>query len=91
MEIKDKAYLALKQLGGRATESKLVDEYIKMYPDYEDGYNKTVSTSIQKIKGCIYSILVLSNKHNNISFDKSVYPHEYYIINSNVNKQNIII
>ena len=53
MEIKDKAYLALIQLGGRATESKLVDEYIKMYPDYDKDHTQTEKTSKEKIRGTL--------------------------------------
>lgn len=41
LTIKDKAYLALQQLGGRATEAQLVEKYIKMYPDYDKNYTKT--------------------------------------------------
>lgn len=92
MEIKDKAYLALKYLGGRATESQLVDQYIKMNPDYDIDYNETESTSIQKLRGSINSRLVLNNAHDNISLDKSVSPYEYYITDmSQQNQQNIII
>jgi hypothetical protein len=91
MEIKDKAYLALKKLGGRATEGQLLDEYIKMNPNYADGYSKTDSSSVQKLRGSINSRLVLNNAHDDISLDKSVQPYEYYIINFNINKQNIVI
>jgi hypothetical protein len=83
MEIKDKAYMALKKLGGRATELQLVDEYIKMYPDYADGYNETKSGSKQKLKGSINSRLVLNNAHDDINIDKSTQPYEYYITNFN--------
>ena len=56
MKIKDKAYITLQKLGGRATETQLVKEYIKMYPDYDKNYTEA------KIRGTINAELLFYPK-----------------------------
>lgn len=85
MKIKDKAYLVLLELGGRATEGELVDKYIETYPDYDKNYKETVTTSKGKIRGTINAELDRNSLHKNIKVDKSKKPHEYYI------KKHIVI
>lgn len=94
MTIKDKAYLALRSLGGRATEGQLVDKYIEMYPDYDKNHNPTDTTSKEKIRGTISAVLISNTQHENIKVDRSKKPFEYYIAddpNSLIMNQNIVI
>ena len=81
MTIKNKAYLTLQQLGGRATESELVEEYIKMYPDYDKDYTQTEKTSKEKIRGTLSAVLISNTQHENIKVDKTKKPYEYYTVN----------
>ena len=53
MAIKDNAYITLQKLGGRATETQLVKEYIKMYPDYDQNYTLTKTPLKQKSEGLL--------------------------------------
>ncbi|MFK5975550.1 MAG: hypothetical protein QM493_03475 [Sulfurovum sp.] len=82
MAIKDKAYFALQQLGGIATEAQLVEQYIKMYPDYDKNYTPTETTSKEKIRGTLYAVLISNTQHEKIKVDKTKKPYEYYIIDS---------
>jgi len=91
MTIKDKAYIVLKSLGGRATEGELVDKYIEMYPDYDNKHNPTNKTSKEKIRGSISAVLILNSTHKNIKVDKNKKPQEYYIINQEEEKPLIVI
>lgn len=81
MAIKDNAYIALQQLGGRATEAKLVEHYIKMYPDYDKSYTQTATKSKDKIRGTINAVLISNTQHEKIKVDKTKKPYEYYIVN----------
>jgi 5-methylcytosine-specific restriction protein A len=78
--IKNKAYLVLQQLGGRATESELVEQYIKMYPDYDKDYTRTEKTSKEKIRGTLSAVLISNTQHEKIKVDKTKKPYEYYIV-----------
>ncbi len=82
MTVKDKACIALKNLGGRATETQLVKEYIKIYPDYDKNYTSTKTSSEAKIRGTINAELMRNSLHENIKVDKTKDPYEYYIVNS---------
>ena len=82
MTIKDKAYIVLKKLGGKATETQLVKEYIKMYPDYDKNYTSTKTSSEAKIRGTINAELMRNSLHENIKVDKTKDPYEYYIVDS---------
>jgi len=75
LKIKDKVYITLQKLGGRATETQLVKEYIKMYPDYDKNYTEA------KIRGTINAELVRNALHEQIKVDKTKKPYEYYIMN----------
>lgn len=88
MTIKNKAYFALQQLGGRATEARLVKRYIKMYPDYDKNYTSTEKTSKEKIRGTLSSVLISNTQHEKIRVDKTKNPYEYYIIDS---KEQLIV
>lgn len=83
LTIKDKAYFALQQLGGRATEAQLVEKYITMYPDYDKNYTKTEKTSKEKIRGTLSAVLISNTQHEKIKVDKTKKPYEYYIVDSN--------
>ena len=80
MAIKDNAYITLQKLGGRATETQLVKEYIKMYPDYDQNYTLTKTPSEAKIRGTINAELMRNSLHEKIKIDKTKTPYEYYII-----------
>lgn len=82
LTIKDKAYFALRQLGGRATEAQLVEKYIKMYPDYDKNYTKTEKTSKEKIRGTLSAVLISNTQHEKIKVDKTRKPYEYYTTDS---------
>ncbi|QHG91418.1 hypothetical protein CVO_06025 [Sulfurimonas sp. CVO] len=88
LTIKDKAYLALQQLGGRATEAQLVEKYIKMYPDYDKNYTKTEKTSKEKIRGTLSAVLISNTQHEKIKVDKTKKPYEYYTTDS---KEQLIV
>jgi len=82
LTIKDKAYIVLQKLGGRATETQLVKEYIKMYPDYGKNYTSTKTSSEAKIRGTINAELMRNSLHEKIKVDKTKDPYEYYIVDS---------
>lgn len=82
MTIKDKAYIVLQNLGSKATETQLVKEYIKMYPDYDKNYTSTKTSSEAKIRGTINAELMRNSLHENIKVDKTKDPYEYYIVDS---------
>ncbi len=84
MTIKEKAYEALKELNGRATERELVEKYITMYPDYDKNYTDTDKTSKEKIRGTLYTVLISNTAHEKIKVDKNKKPYEYYIIDNNI-------
>lgn len=90
MRIKDRAYVALQELGGRATETQLADKYIELYPDYDKNYNETVTSSKAKIRGTINAELDRNSLHENIKVDKNQQPHEYYIV-EHIFKKKIVI
>ena len=71
MAIKDNAYITLQKLGGRATETQLVKEYIKMYPDYDQNYTLTKTPSEAKIRGTINAELMRNSLHEKIKIDKT--------------------
>lgn len=75
-----KAFIALEQLGRRATERDLTKKYIELYPDYAKNYKPTKSTSVQKIRGTINAELSRNALHKQIRMDRSISPFEYYII-----------
>ena len=80
MKIKDKAYIVLQKLGGRATEAQLVKEYIKIYPDYDKNYTPTKTSPEAKIRGTINVELMRNSLHKKIKVDKTKEPYEYYIV-----------
>lgn len=69
MTIKEKCFVILKQLGGRATEKKLAEKYIEIYPDYAKNYSNTKTSSEQKIRGTINKILYIDKSHDEIKID----------------------
>lgn len=89
MTIKDKAYFVLQQLGGRATEAQLVEQYIKMYPDYDNNYTTTEKSSKEKIRGTLSAVLISNTQHEKVRVDRTKKPYEYYI--TDLKKQLIVI
>ncbi|WP_345969098.1 HNH endonuclease [Sulfurimonas sp. HSL1-6] len=83
MTVKDKAYLVLIELGGRATEGELVDKYIQMYPDYDKHYTDTKTSSKAKIRGTISVELNRNSLHEKIKVDNAKQPFEYYVDTTN--------
>lgn len=61
-------------LFSRATESELVEEYIKMYPDYDKDYSQTEKTSKEKIRGTLSAVLISNTQHEKIKVDKTKKP-----------------
>lgn len=90
MKIYEKVYLVLHELGGRASEGKLLDKYIEMFPEYDEAYNKTKTSSKSKIRGTINAEIVRNNLHKNIKLDKSKKPYEYYIDMNTIYKYIIV-
>ena len=80
MKIKDKAYIVLHKLSGRVTETQLVKEYIKLYPDYDKNYTQTKTSSEAKIRGTINAELMRNSLHDKIKVDRTKEPYEYYIV-----------
>jgi len=80
LKIKDKAFIVLQKLGGRATETQLVKKYIKMYPDYDKNYTPTKTSPEAKIRGTINAELMRNSLHDKIKVDKTKEPYEYYIV-----------
>ena len=90
MTIKDKAYLVLQELGGRATESELANKYIERYPDYEKNYTITKTPSRAKIQGTLNAELSRNKLHKNIKLDRSKKVFEYFIVSDNLNMSVVI-
>ncbi|QDF30300.1 HNH endonuclease [Halarcobacter anaerophilus] len=90
MKVYEKVYLILQELGGRASEGNIVDKYIEMFPDYDEAYTKTKTSSKSKIRGTINAEIVRNSLHKNIKLDKSKQPYEYYIDMDTIHKYIIV-
>jgi len=81
MSIKDRCYKVLDSLNGSASEAQLAQRYMDMYPDYDKNYTDTPTSSRQKLKGSISSILIRKKGHKKIKVNRNKKPREYYIVN----------
>jgi len=77
--IKDKIYITLKTLGGKATHKELVEKYIELNPDFSINYKNTKTSSVAKISGTIDSLLNRGIGHPKINRNQNTSPCMYEI------------